>query len=198
MKLALCNEVIADRRFAEQCELAADLGYDGLEVAPFTLGESPHLLSEVKRAAIRTTASNAGIAITGLHFLLLAPEGLSLVSGDASVRARTADVIERLVGLCADLGGSVLVHGSPAQRRIPDGVDPADARSWALATFTRAAGAAESAGVTYCLEPLARTETNFVNTVLEAATIVAEIGSPAFRTMIDTSAADEGVPSESV
>ena len=37
MKIALCNEVLQPLPFAQQCALAADLGYDGLEVAPFTL-----------------------------------------------------------------------------------------------------------------------------------------------------------------
>jgi len=58
------------------------------------------------------------------------------------------------------------------------------------------ARAAEKAGVVYCIEPLSRHETNFVNTVAEAVQVVDAIASPAFRTMIDTSAAGltEGVP----
>ena len=35
MRISLCNEVIAGLPFAQQCELAAALGYDGLEPAPF-------------------------------------------------------------------------------------------------------------------------------------------------------------------
>ena len=44
MKIALCNEVLRDMEFAAQCDYAAALGYDGLELAPFTLGAKPHLL----------------------------------------------------------------------------------------------------------------------------------------------------------
>ena len=36
-RLALCNEVLQPMPFAQQCAVAAALGYDGLEVAPFTL-----------------------------------------------------------------------------------------------------------------------------------------------------------------
>ena len=189
MRIALCNEVIREMEFAEQCDFAAKLGYDGLEVAPFTLDENPHLLSEGRRTEIRRAAEDAGIVITGLHWLLVTPEGLSLNLPDESVRSRTVDVIERLVGLCADLGGTVLVHGSPHQRSVPKGEDVAPWRGRALETLSAAAHAAEAAGVTYCIEPLSRHETNFVNTVAEAVDVVDAIGSPAFRTMIDTSAA---------
>jgi len=196
MRIALCNEVLRDLEFAAQCDMAAKLGYDGLEVAPFTLGEHPHLLPAGRRAELRRAAAEAGLAITGLHWLLVTPGGLSINAPDAAMRRRTVDVIERLVGLCADLGGGVLVHGSPKQRAVAEGDDAAAAYGRAVETLAAAARAAEEAGVVYCIEPLARHETNFVNTVAEAARLVDEIGSPAFRTMIDTSAAGltESVP----
>jgi sugar phosphate isomerase/epimerase len=196
MRLALCNEVLRELDFSAQCEMAAKLGYAGLEVAPFTLGDHPHLLPAGRRADLRRAAADAGIVITGLHWLLVTPEGLSINTADAAVRRKTVDVIERVVGLCADLGGGVLVHGSPKQRSIPEGEDAAPWRARAVETLTAAARAAEGAGVVYCIEPLSRHETNFVNTVAEAAQLVDEIASPAFRTMIDTSAAGltEGVP----
>ncbi len=61
MKLALCNEVIAEGRdFSAQCVFAASLGYQGLEVAPFTLdADAPHLLSEQRCAEIRRVAAYA-------------------------------------------------------------------------------------------------------------------------------------------
>lgn len=195
MRLALCNEVIRELDFSAQCAMAAKLGYAGLEVAPFTLSDQPHLLSAGRRAELRRAVADAGIAVTGLHWLLVTPDGLSLNAPDAEVRRKTVDVIERLIGLCADLGGGVLVHGSPKQRSIPQG-DDAAYRGRAVETLTAAARAAEAAGVVYCIEPLSRHETNFINTVAEAAQLVDEIASPAFRTMIDTSAAGltESVP----
>ncbi|MDX9860259.1 MAG: sugar phosphate isomerase/epimerase family protein [Rhodospirillales bacterium] len=196
MKIALCNEVIRELDFSAQCDMAAKLGYMGLEVAPFTLGDHPHLLPANRRADLRRAATEAGIVITGLHWLLVTPQGLSINTADPAIRRKTVDVIERLVGLCADLGGAVLVHGSPKQRSIAEDDDAAAARGRAAETLAAAARAAEKAGVVYCIEPLARHETNFVNTVAEAARLVDEIGSPAFRTMIDTSAAGltESVP----
>ena len=188
MLISLCNEVIRELDFGRQCEFARQAGYDGLEIAPFTLGEDPHRLSAARRTEVRRAAANAGIAITGLHYLLLAPEGLSITSADAAKRQRTVEVMRGLCDLAADLGGKILVHGSPAQRVLDAGGE-AQGRKHGAECFAAIAETAEKAGVTYCIEPLSRQDTAFVNTVEQAAQIVRDIGSPAVRTMIDCSAA---------
>jgi sugar phosphate isomerase/epimerase len=188
MRVALCNEVLRHLSFEDQCAYAAALGYDGLEIAPFTLAEDPSTLTDRDIAGIRSTASAHGLAITGLHWLLVSPAGLSITSSEPAVQKRTREMIARLVDLCAALGGDVLVHGSPAQRALPElGAD--EARSRAIEQFAAAGARARDAGVTYCIEPLSPRETNFINTVQEAASLVEAIGEPGLRTMIDTSAA---------
>ena len=189
MRIALCNEVIAPMPFPAQCEYAAKLGYDGLEVAPYTLSEEPHRLGTAQIAAARAAAEDAGVAITGLHWLLVKPAGLSITARDDAVRKRTVDAMLALVDLCAELGGRYLVHGSPQQRRIEAG----DTREAALARagecFARAAERAAKAGVLYCVEPLAADATPLINTLEEAAALVKRIGNPALRSMLDCSAA---------
>ncbi|WP_142847194.1 sugar phosphate isomerase/epimerase [Telmatospirillum sp. J64-1] len=189
MRIHLCNEVLRHLPFEAQAERAAMLGYDGLEIAPFTLGEEPHLLPAAERARLRRVVEEAGLTVGGLHWLLVTPPGLSITTRDEDLRRRTSDVLAAMIGLCADLGGRVMVHGSPQQRRVEEGDDPQEA--WRRARDLLA-GAAEQAGrhgIVYCLEPLGRHEANFVTSIEEAARMVGEIGHPAFRTMIDTSAA---------
>jgi sugar phosphate isomerase/epimerase len=200
MKISLCNEVIRDLDFPAQCRLAAGLGYDGLELAPYTLSDQPQRLAPVRRTQLRRIAADHGLALSGLHYLLLAPEGLSITSRDEGVRARTVDVMRRLIELCADLGGAVLVHGSPAQRAIEHGDARQAAATRALECFAAIAGDAEQAGVTYCIEPLTPSQTPLINTVEEAAAMVEQIGSPAVRTMVDACAAGnaESVPVEAL
>ena len=189
MRIALCNEVIAPMPFPRQCEYAARLGYDGLEIAPYTLSEEPHRLGAAQLAAARAAAQDAGIAVTGLHWLLLKPAGLSISARDDAVRRRTVDVMLALVDQCAELGGRYLVHGSPHQRRV----DPGDTRAAALARaqecFAAVAERAEKAGVLYCIEPLSADQTPLIHTIEEAARLVEAIGSSAVRTMLDCSAA---------
>lgn len=191
MKIALCNEVLADLSLEKQCELAAHLGYDGLEIAPFTLAEAPERIDRAEAMRIRKVVESFGLVVTGLHWLLVKPAGLSLTDPDPVVRSRTLDVVSRLVSLCAELGGSVLVHGSPKQRQVATGETHAVARSRLRAFLADAARLAEAHGVIYCIEPLSARETEMINTVAQAAELVREVGSPALRTMIDCSAAGQ-------
>lgn len=191
MKIALCNEVLQPLPFVRQCALAADLGYDGLEVAPFTLAADPLRISDAEGRQFARIAHDHGLVITGLHWLLVAPAGLSIVSSDSGLRERTAAVIERLVELCAAMGGRYLVHGSPKQRAVPADSSPEQAWERARACLQRAARRAQACGVTYCVEPLAPNETDLVNTVEQAVRMVEQVGSPALRTMIDCSAAGQ-------
>lgn len=188
MRIALCNEVIREFSFDRQCAFARRVGYDSLEIAPFTLGDEPHLLPPEHRSAIRRTAADAGIAISGLHYLMLTPPGLSITSPDAAQRARSVDVMRRLCDLAGDLGAGLLVHGSPAQRRLEPGKE-AEGRKCGADCVAGVADAARDAGVVYCIEALSRDDTDFVNTIEDAAAIVRAIGSPAVRTMLDCSAA---------
>ncbi len=188
-RIGLCNEVLGNRTFAEQCDIAARLGYDGLEVAPFTLAAEPHRLPVADRRVLRQTAADAGIAVTGLHWLLQTPAGLSITSRDRAQRERTKDFMRDLCNLCADLGGKALVHGSAANRLLEPGFENENRRH-AVECFAAAADAAAAAGVVYCIEPLGK-QTNHINTVEEAAAIVSEVGNPALRTMIDCASASQ-------
>jgi D-psicose/D-tagatose/L-ribulose 3-epimerase len=192
MKISLCNEVLAGMPLEKQCEHAAALGYDGLEIAPFTLSDSPDTLGSADAARIRRVVESFGLVVTGLHWLLVRPDGLSLTDPDAALRARTLQVMERLTGLCAELGGAVLVHGSPRQRQIPDGETHAVALARLQDGLAQVALAARSNGVVYCIEPLSEHETELLNTVAQAAEVVRTIGNPHLRTMIDCSAAGLG------
>jgi D-psicose/D-tagatose/L-ribulose 3-epimerase len=189
MRIALCNEVIAPMPFPAQCQYAAKLGYDGLEIAPYTLSEEPHRMGTARIAAARAAAEDAGIAVTGLHWLLVKPLGLSISTKDDAVRKKTIDVMLALIDTCAELGGKYLVHGSPQQRRLEAGETRAAAMARAQASFAAVAERAQKAGVVYCIEALAAESTPLINTLEEAARMVAQINSPSIRTMLDCSAA---------
>jgi D-psicose/D-tagatose/L-ribulose 3-epimerase len=188
MKISLCNEVIAELPFDKQCDLMKKLGYDGVEIAPVTLSEEPHLLPEARRKEIVKIAGDAGLPITSLHYLMVAPKGLSITAKDSAVRTKTFEVMRGLVELAADLGAKLLIHGSPAQRQYEPG-DELGGFKRGVEYFAAAGEAAQKSGVTYLLEPLASGHTPFVNSVEEAVKIVRELGSPGLRTMLDCSSA---------
>jgi D-psicose/D-tagatose/L-ribulose 3-epimerase len=189
MKLALCNEVLRPLPLAAQCEAAARMGYDALEIAPFTLADDPGTLDDAHARDIRATARAHGLEICSLHWLLVKPDGLSLVTDDAALRTRTLDLLRRLTSFAGACGAKVLVHGSPKQRSPAPGQSVADATARLEAALEELAPHAAAAGVTYCIEALAPFETSVINTVAEAAALVDRIGSSAVRTMLDVSAA---------
>jgi D-psicose/D-tagatose/L-ribulose 3-epimerase len=192
MRFSLCNEVLAGMPLERQCELAASLGYQGLEIAPFTLSDRPEQITAKEAARIRTSVESFGLTVTGLHWLLVKPEGLSLTDPDDALRARTLEVMRRLTGLCAELGGTVLVHGSPKQRQIAAGETLGTALGRLREALSSVAEAAAANGVTYCIEPLSAHETPLINTIAQGAALVRSIDHANLRTMIDCSAAGLG------
>ena len=189
MKIALCNEVLAPMPFAAQCQMARDMGYMGLEVAPFTLTDTPESLTSAQARQYAQVAADHGLAVTGLHWLLVKPEGLSITHPDAQVRQATTDFLKHLCEICAAMGGRYLVHGSPKQRSIHPGQTHDLALALAQDVLAQVAQTAQSFGVTYCLEPLSADQTPLINTVAQAAAVVQQIDNPFFKTMLDTSSA---------
>ena len=188
-RLALCNEVLAPWPFDKQCAYASALGYRALEVAPYTLAQDPLTITDAQATHWAAIARAHGLAISGLHWLLVAPQGLSISSPDAAVQQRTQAAINRLIELCAQLGGTYLVHGSPAQRNPQPGQSTHDALARATEAWVAAGQYAGRFGVTYCIEPLARAQTSVVNTIAEAIAIVQAAALPHLKTMLDTSSA---------
>ena len=196
MKISICNELFEGWDIEKTFDYAAQLGYDGVELAPFTMGETALDISAAARKSIRKAAETAGIEIVGLHWLLVKPEGLYINHPESAIRNKTQDYLKALIDLCGDLGGKVLVHGSPQQRNIKEGWDPHEAWKHARETFQICAEAAQSRDVFYCLEALTTADTNFINTIDQALRMVTEIDHPNFQTMLDCRSIHAGAGSE--
>lgn len=194
LEYTLCNELLHEDglSLAEQAEVAAALGYVGLELAPHSLGDHPHALPPARIDAIRRDVEQAGIRVTGLHWLLSGYPDVSITDPDQVQTAR--DILIGLVDLCAALGGERLIHGSPRQRPRPTGVGDDELIARLADFFDPIATRAERCGVVYCIEPLSRVETETINTVADGVALVDAVGSPAFLTMIDCSAAGQTEP----
>lgn len=185
MRFAVCNEMFQDWPLDDVFRLVAEAGYAAVELAPFTLAETIFDLPVERRRQIRRSARDHGLEIAGLHWLLVGPPGLHVNHPDPEVRARTVGYLEELIRACADLGGRVLVFGSPKQRWVLPEVSYAEATKLALATFGACARAAEANGVVFCLEALPAPEANFMTTTAEVVELVRQIDSPGLRMVLD-------------
>jgi sugar phosphate isomerase/epimerase len=188
MRYAICNETYEGWEHERVCASAAELGYTGLEIAPFTLAPRITDVSAAQRQELRRVAEKNGLQIIGLHWLLAKTEGLHLTSANVDVRQRTADYLVELARCCRDLGGELMVFGSPAQRRVPAGATRAQATDWALDTFQRALPGVAQTGVRICLEPLSPPEADFLNTAAEGAALLRRLDSPHFALHLDVKA----------
>jgi sugar phosphate isomerase/epimerase len=195
MRLAICNEIFQGWTPEAVVEYCAKLGYDGIEIAPFTLAKTVGEILPQRRREIRDAAARAGLAICGLHWLLVRTEGLHLNHPEAAVRERTTRYLCQLVDCCADLGGKILVLGSPQQRSILPGVTPQQAWDLAAQTLAGAVRRAEDQGVVVCFEPLSPVETSFINTAAEAIRFAQQFNSAAMKIILDVKAmCSEGEP----
>ena len=188
MKFAICNEQFEGWEFDRVCRFVRSVGYEGLELAPFTLAPSITDVSPQRRAELRLQADDAGVELFGLHWLLAKTEGLYLTSPDASVRRRTAAYLGSLAEACHDFGGTVMVFGSPKQRSLLPGVSSDQAYGWAAETFRDAMPAIADCGVTLCMEPLSPAETDFVNTCADGVRLGAMVNHPNFVLHLDVKA----------
>lgn len=200
IKISICNELFAGWPINEVFEYAAQLGYDGVEIAPYTLADSVTEISPKERKAIRRAAEKNGIQIVGLHWLLAKPEGLYINHPDEIIRIKTQEYMEALIHFCADLGGRILVHGSPHQRTIQEGWDFQESWNLAKETFKVCLKTAQKRDILYCIEPLAHRNTNFINTVSEGIRFVKEIRHPHFKMVFDarSASAEEKSASEAL
>jgi sugar phosphate isomerase/epimerase len=185
MRFAICNELFQGWDFKRIVDFVADTGYDGLEIAPFTLADSVVHIPAGRREELKKIAADRGIALTGLHWLLVKPEGLHVTTADEAVRQRTIDYLRHLVDFCGDVGGKVMVFGSPNQRSIPEGTAPEEGWKRALDSFAACGDTAKSRGVTLCLEALPAGLTNLLNTNAQVIAAVKEINHPNIRMMVD-------------
>src|SRR5262245_50698535 len=125
MKFAICQELFEGWDWDHQCRFIAETGYTGVEVAPFALSGPPGGLTPADRARYRSTAEGHGLQIIGLHWLLAKTQGLHLTSSVEGVRRATSAYLIELGELCADLGGAIMVFGSPLQRNLAEGMSRA-------------------------------------------------------------------------
>jgi len=188
MNYAICNETFDGWAHDRVCGFIAELGYAGLEIAPFTLAPLITDVQPLQRRELRAQAEAEGIHILGLHWLLAKTNGFQLISPVEEVRNATADYLGELARCAADLGGDILVLGSPKQRNVPAGFTVDRACDFAVDVLERVLPVLDETGVSLCLEPLTPHETDFMNTAADAVAIIERLGHPLLRLHLDVKA----------
>ncbi len=189
MKFGICSEIFKDwNDIGRAIDYAKEIGYDGIEIAPFTLSQYVTGIPAATRQEIVQRAAAADLEVLGIHWVFVGPEGVHLTHPDASIRAFTVKYLIDLVNFCGDLGGKIIIFGSPKQRNIEEGVTPEQAFDFAREAFGKAMPVCEERGVTILMEPLTHLETNFCTTAEETVRLIDAVQHPNFQLILDTKA----------
>jgi len=155
------------RGLAESIRKAADLGYQGVELALKDAGEVDRdkLAGWVAETGLEVSAISTGqvYAVSGLYF----------THPDAEARARVVEVFAGLVGLAREFGG--LVNVGRARGFVPAAGTVAETERLFVDTARRICDIAAESGVTIVIEPVNRYEMNFVNSLDEGAALLAKV-----------------------
>ncbi len=187
MKFAVCNEMLEGYSLEQQFALAAELGFDGIEIAPFTIAQYVTEIPQAKRQEIANLAERTGLEIAAIHWVLAKTEGFHVTHPDRAIRQRTIEYLCELVRFGVDIGARAMVVGSPLQRAVLDDVSYAEAWQWFSEAMAAAGQAGADADFKVCIEPLApATDNNFILKTFEAVKMAREIGMPNVGVIIDT------------
>jgi D-psicose/D-tagatose/L-ribulose 3-epimerase len=184
IKTALCNELFGKMNFSESCDLAAAHGYDGIEIAPFTLFGDVTSIEHETVLMIRDSLKNSGLEFAGLHWLFVKPDNLHITSRDRKIRDWSWEHLNSLIGLAGDLGGGNLILGSPKQRIAAD-ISVSEAWDYMTEGLIRAAETADACNSTVCLEALDSENTNVVNTLEESMKMIKCVNRNSISGMFD-------------
>lgn len=189
MRFGICSEIFKDwNDVARTCSFVKETGYDGLEIAPFTFSPYVTDINKSTREEIVKRAAEVDLDIIGIHWVFVGPEGVHLTHPDPEVRAFTTQYMKDLVQFCGDIGGKVIIFGSPKQRNVRRDVTYNQAFAWAREIFEAAMPLCEQYGVTICMEQLTHLETNFCQTPEETVELIHAVNHPNFQLLLDTKA----------
>jgi len=189
MKISICNDLFKNWSEEEIFSFISAKGFDGIEIAPFMYADNVNDISMDVRMNIRDKASRFGLEIVGLHWVLVGPKGLHLTHPNQEIRNITRDYMLSLIKFCGDIGGNVIIFGSPKQRNLISGVSKKEGFEYAVRVFSECMNYAAERDVTICIEPLGKKETNFITNISEAIELVKAIDHDNFKTMVDIKAA---------
>jgi sugar phosphate isomerase/epimerase len=153
-------------------------GFDFAEIGIRDFAALPDAEFEALAKAHRA----AGLATDAGYVFL--PADLKIVGSDVNDQ-RVLAYVSRALARCQRLGVRVIVFGSPAARRVPEGFSRTGAFAQLVALGQQIAPLAQHHGVVLAAEPIRRSETNMINTVAEGLAWVDAVGHPSFKFMVD-------------
>lgn len=163
-------------------ERLAKIGYDGIEIGAASPHAFPDYLGPERRREIRAALESNNLALASM---LPAPgggPGYNAASPLPEERAATVEQYNKVVDLCADLGGATVLYVAGWQIF---GTSRQQAWAWSREALVKIAAHAAGRGVTIAIEPTSA-DSNLIDSCDDAMTLMAEVGKPNVKLMFDT------------
>jgi sugar phosphate isomerase/epimerase len=164
--------------YTEMMKEAADIGYDAVELHIADPAEAD--LQEILQASRQYGIAVSSIG-TGLSY---ARDGLSLTSGDESVRAKALDRLKGYICLAEQLQCVVIIGLIKGIVKQSPSLEAYRARL--TDSLNELLPAAEGAGVTLVIEAVNRYESDFLNTISECTDFIEAFPTDKLKVHIDT------------
>ncbi len=174
MKIGCCTSLFQEDIFS-LAGSSVDYAEIGLcELSRHSMDEIAGRAELLDKAGVRCLAGN-----------VLFPGELSLTGPNRDLPG-ILEYLSETLEKAAFLGVKTVVFGSGGPRRVPEGF-PREAAWEQLCGLCadHISPILEKHGMTCCIEPLNRTETNILNTSTECARLVREVGKPNIRLLVD-------------
>ena len=160
----------------------AGIGYDGIELGAASPHAYPDFTSAQRRREIRQLFEHNKIALVSM---LPAPgggPGFNVASPIPEERAGAIDQYKKVVTLCAELDGKIVLYVAGWQ---VFGTTREQAWGWSSAALGEVARFAQTHGITMCIEPTSA-DSNLIDSADDALKLQAEVGAPNVKLMFDT------------
>lgn len=189
MKLAVSNIAMPSFHHGNIMSAVAELGISGLEVAPSKVWENTESVTFSQVETYRREVEASGLKVIGIHSLFYDQPHLG-VFNNHDTRVATLGFLKHLSRLCADLGGTTLVFGSPQARRrnkLPVG----EADSIMVAFLKELCDSIRGHGTFILLEALGKNESDYINSLEHVCRIAEQVDSSSMGYHFDAKAASE-------
>jgi protein FrlC len=160
----------------------ADIGYDGIELGAASPHCFPDYTTAQRRKDIKRLFADNNITLVSL---LPAPgggPGFNVASPIPEERAGAIDQYKKVVALCADLGGKIVLYVAGWQ---VFGTSREEAWGWTRAALDQVAKTAADNGITMCIEPTSA-DSNLIDSADDAIRLKREVAAPNVKLMFDT------------
>lgn len=184
MKLSVSNIAWGKNNFSEFLSILKNNKCDGVEIAPSLIWEEPTEISPQEIIEFKKNLNSFNLELVGFHSLLYTKPELELFKNN-NLRRQTIDYIFKLIKLCNDLGGKKLIFGSPKNRRL-NGRTYEECFQQSISDFREIAKFSKKYKIYFCIEPLSKNISEFIQSVKEGIEIVESVNEEHFKLHIDT------------